>query len=69
MVIITRVWIHKFNFEYIFELLRYVILGVRAMLIDKDRKPKWNPSRIEDVTDEMVSRFFRPLPNNDELPM
>lgn len=68
-MIITRVWIHKFNFEYIFELLHYVILGVRAMLIDKDRKPKWNPSRIEDVTDEMVSRFFRPLPNNDELPM
>lgn len=41
--------------------------GVRATLIDKDMKPKWNPERLEDVTDLQVSRFFQPLPNGDEL--
>jgi len=24
--------------------------GIRALLVDKDQQPKWNPSRIEDVT-------------------
>jgi enoyl-CoA hydratase/carnithine racemase len=32
--------------------------GVRAVLIDKDNKPRWQPSRIEDVTDAMVEDFF-----------
>jgi enoyl-CoA hydratase/carnithine racemase len=32
--------------------------GIRALVIDKDNTPRWNPSRIEDVTPEMVSPFF-----------
>jgi enoyl-CoA hydratase len=32
--------------------------GVRALVIDKDNRPQWNPSRIEDVTPEMVLPFF-----------
>lgn len=32
--------------------------GVRAVLIDKDKAPRWNPSRVEDVTEEMVAAFF-----------
>jgi len=41
--------------------------GVRAMLIDKDFKPKWNPKTLPEVTEEHVARFFRPLPDGDEL--
>lgn len=41
--------------------------GVRALLITKDNKPKWNPARIEDVTDEHVQSFFRSLPAGEEL--
>lgn len=41
--------------------------GVRALLIDKDQKPQWNPKTIEDVNQEMVNKFFLPLPDNDEL--
>lgn len=33
--------------------------GVRAAVIDKDRKPKWSPARIEDVSDEIVAGYFR----------
>jgi enoyl-CoA hydratase len=32
--------------------------GIRALAIDKDHAPKWNPARIEDVTPEMVQPFF-----------
>ena len=34
--------------------------GVRAAVIDKDRRPRWNPARLGDVSDEMVESFFRP---------
>jgi enoyl-CoA hydratase/carnithine racemase len=32
--------------------------GIRALAVDKDHSPKWNPARIEDVTHAMVSPFF-----------
>jgi enoyl-CoA hydratase len=36
--------------------------GVRAAVIDKDRKPKWRPSKLEDVTEAAVEDYFRPWP-------
>ena len=33
--------------------------GIRALAIDKDHKPQWNPARIEDVAPEMVTPFFQ----------
>lgn len=32
--------------------------GIRALAVDKDHQPAWNPARIEDVTPEMVAPFF-----------
>lgn len=32
--------------------------GIRALAVDKDHTPRWNPSRTEDVTPEMVKPFF-----------
>ena len=32
--------------------------GIRALAVDKDHAPRWNPPRIEDVTQEMVDAFF-----------
>ena len=32
--------------------------GIRALAIDKDHAPQWNPARIEDVTPGMVDAFF-----------
>ncbi len=43
------------------------IEGVRALLVDKDRRPKWNPSRIEDVTPAMIAGYFAPLPAGQDL--
>ncbi|KAF3560012.1 hypothetical protein F2Q69_00011802 [Brassica cretica] len=33
--------------------------GCRAVVIDKDRKPKWKPRRLEQVTDNMVDQYFK----------
>lgn len=38
--------------------------GVRALLIDKDQKPKWNPATIEGVSPAMVEEHFRPVSND-----
>lgn len=32
--------------------------GIRALAVDKDHNPRWNPARIEDVTPGMVDAFF-----------
>lgn len=32
--------------------------GVRALAVDKDHAPRWNPARVEEVTPEMVRPFF-----------
>ncbi len=37
-----------------------VVEGVRALVIDKDNRPAWNPPIIEAVSDAMVDRFFEP---------
>ncbi|KAJ9599363.1 hypothetical protein L9F63_010125 [Diploptera punctata] len=41
--------------------------GVRALLIDKDQKPNWNPKRLEDVSQELVDQHFAPLRPEEEL--
>ena len=40
--------------------------GVRAAVIDKDRNPTWSPRAIEDVTPEMLARYFAEI-GADEL--
>lgn len=32
--------------------------GIRALAVDKDHSPRWNPARIEDVTPDLVASFF-----------
>jgi enoyl-CoA hydratase/carnithine racemase len=38
-----------------------VLEGVRALVIDKDNAPRWNPPLLADVTPEMVAWFFEPV--------
>ena len=40
--------------------------GVRALLIDKDGKPDWNPSVPQAIGDRDVAKLFEPLPPEEE---
>ncbi|WP_375695218.1 enoyl-CoA hydratase/isomerase family protein [Bartonella sp. AC90GZZY] len=35
--------------------------GIRAMLIDKDKRPQWQPDKLSNVTDEMIDYYFQPV--------
>ena len=39
--------------------------GVRALLIDKDNAPQWDPATPDGVTDEMLDVLFAPLPSSE----
>ena len=36
--------------------------GVRAVIVDKDNAPKWNPATPEGVSEHMIDQIFAPLP-------
>ncbi|KAG5569288.1 hypothetical protein H5410_059054 [Solanum commersonii] len=41
--------------------------GIRALTIDKDNSPKWDPSTLENVEDEQVNLVFEPFEEDFEL--
>ena len=43
------------------------IEGIRALLVDKDKAPKWQPATLEAVTPERVARQFAALADGDAL--
>jgi enoyl-CoA hydratase len=40
--------------------------GVRAVIIDKDNEPRWQPATPEGVTDHVIDQIFAPLPADQE---
>ncbi|MDO8297046.1 MAG: enoyl-CoA hydratase/isomerase family protein [Caulobacter sp.] len=40
--------------------------GVRAVIIDKDNAPRWDPPTVEAVTDAMLDDIFAPLSPDEE---
>jgi enoyl-CoA hydratase len=36
--------------------------GIRAAVIDKDRNPRWQPPKLDQVTEADVAEFFSPTP-------
>jgi enoyl-CoA hydratase len=37
--------------------------GVRAVIVDKDNAPRWDPATPEGVTDHLIDQIFAPLPD------
>ena len=42
--------------------------GIRAVIIDKDQAPRWQPSTLAAVSAAEVERHFAPLASELELP-
>ena len=40
--------------------------GVRAVIVDKDNAPRWNPATLEAVDEVLLDSIFAPLPSADE---
>jgi len=40
--------------------------GVRALLVDKDYQPRWNPPSPEAVSEHMIDTIFAPMPQEEE---
>ena len=40
--------------------------GVRAVIVDKDNAPKWDPATLEGVGEDLLDAIFAPLPADQE---
>lgn len=60
------------NMKMEFRIVSHIILGhdfyegVRAILLDKDNQPRWNPDALAKITDDFVAAHFEKL-GADEL--
>lgn len=39
--------------------------GVRAVIVDKDHAPRWQPADAEGVTDHVIDQIFAPMPDGE----
>ena len=46
-----------------------VIEGIRALIIEKDLAPKWQPPTLAEVSSTSINEFFRPRWDNDSHPL
>jgi enoyl-CoA hydratase len=40
--------------------------GVRAVIVDKDNAPRWDPATLSGVTEDVLDAIFAPLPSDAE---
>jgi enoyl-CoA hydratase len=40
--------------------------GVRAVIVDKDNAPRWSPTSLAGVRDDMIDEIFAPLPAGED---
>ncbi|XP_023633585.1 3-hydroxyisobutyryl-CoA hydrolase 1 [Capsella rubella] len=48
------------------EISKDFVEGCRAILVDKDKNPKWEPRRLEDMKDSMVEQYFERMGEEEE---
>lgn len=44
-----------------------MVEGVRALIVDKDKRPRWSPASLEEVTQDLVQSFFERKPTHRPL--
>ena len=42
--------------------------GIRAVIVDKDQAPRWQPATLEAVDERQVERHFDPVENELQVP-
>ncbi|XP_047326909.1 probable 3-hydroxyisobutyryl-CoA hydrolase 2 [Impatiens glandulifera] len=47
----------------------FLKLGLKAMLIEKDKTPQWNPSSLEEVKEETVKKHFEEMDDDEFQPL
>ncbi len=60
--------VQEYRFTYRCQEMSEFLEGVRAAVIDKDRKPQWRPARLEDLDMQRVHALLAPL-GQEELPL
>lgn len=55
------------SFHDWYDIQIWLFVGVRALLIDKDQNPKWNPKNLSEISDTYVNQQFIDLPQDKEL--
>jgi enoyl-CoA hydratase len=40
--------------------------GVRAVIVEKDNQPRWNPPSLEGMSEALLDEIFAPLPAAEE---
>lgn len=58
----------EYRFTYRCQEMAEFLEGIRAAVIEKDRKPQWRPARLEDLDKSRVDALLRPL-GASELPL
>lgn len=43
--------------------------GIRAVVVDKDHQPRWQPSQLAEVSEERIEAFFQPRWSAQEHPL
>lgn len=43
--------------------------GVRALLVDKDNAPRWQPARLEEIDPAVIAAHFDPIPDELHFPV
>ena len=55
----------EFRLAWHFLLGHDFLEGIRALVVDKDRRPNWTPSSLSEVDDLVVAAYFQPLGDHE----
>lgn len=66
---LEQVFCSELNLSVHFSMHKDFPEGVRALLVDKDQKPKWEPATLEEVSEKSVETYFTPIWTASEHPL